>query len=177
MNRHSVYYLTLFIEKFIKNPRRMGACVPSSKFLSKSIVDVVKTLTPVSIVELGAGVGAITKYLSKLEPLLVDIDKDFCKILEHKFPHLVIVNACALDHLKNIDHKIGLVISIPLINNPFKRMLTKELKDMYARGLLEWCVIYTYGLKNPLTAIGFLKEVRHKFVFYNIPPASIWVYS
>ncbi len=155
----------------------MGSVIPSSRFLGNAMYKSVKELEQTPVIEIGAGTGAITQHISSLNPVLVEIDKEFCALLKKNYPHLDIVNSCALEQLRKIDKRVGLVISIPLINNPFKTSFIPLLNDLYGRGLLTWCVIFTYGLNDPLEQVNFENKKRKRFVLQNIPPAHVWVYS
>ena len=155
----------------------MGSVIPSSRFLGKAMYKSVQELEQAAVIEIGAGTGAITQHISSLNPVLVEIDKEFCALLKMNYPHLNIVNSCALEQLRKIDERVGLVISIPLINNPFKTSFIPLLNDLYGRGLLKWCVIFTYGLNDPLEQVNFESKKRKRFVLQNIPPAHVWVYS
>ena len=167
----------LFLKKYLKNPQSVGSVIPSSDFLAKAIFKSIKELDQTTVIEIGAGTGAITKHISSLNPLLVEIDQEFCALLRKNYPHLKTVNSCALEQLKKVDEGFGLVLSIPLINNPFKSSFIPLIKTLYSSGLLKWCVMYTYGLNNPLDEVNFQSKVRKRFVIKNIPPASVWVYS
>ena len=167
----------LFLKKYLKDPISIGSVIPSSEFLAKAIYNSIKDLDQTTVLEIGAGTGAITEHISSLNPVVVEIDKEFCALLTKNFPHLKIVNSCALEQLKKIDERVGLVVSIPLINNPFKSSFIPLLNNLYSRGLLTWCVIFTYGLNDPLQEVNFETKKRKRFVLKNIPPAHVWVYS
>lgn len=173
----------LFIKKYITNPRTIGSLVPSSKSLGKNIYEIIKTLEKCKVIEIGAGTGAITDILLPINPLVIEIDMEFSNLLKQKYPHLEIINTCAIDYIRNIfltaasSTQFGLVMSIPLINNPFKHSFVKELNNLYRSGLLKWCITYTYGLQSPLKAVKFAHESKRKTVLNNFPPANIWVYS
>ncbi len=167
----------LFLKKYLKNPKSIGSVMPSSEFLAKAMFNSIKELDETSVIEIGAGTGAITKHISSLNPLLVEIDKEFCVLLRQNYPHLKTINSCALEQLKKVDEGFGLVLSIPLINNPFKTSFIPLVAALYNSGLLKWCVMYTYGLNNPLDEVNFQSKVRKRFVMKNFPPASVWVYS
>jgi phosphatidylethanolamine/phosphatidyl-N-methylethanolamine N-methyltransferase len=167
----------LFLKKYIRNPQSIGSVIPSSEFLAKAILNSINELDRTSVIEIGAGTGAITKHISSFNPLLVEIDQEFCALLRQNYPHLKTINGCALEQLKKVDERFGLVLSIPLINNPFKSSFIPLVNTLYSDGLLKWCVMYTYGLNNPLGEVNFQNQVRRRFVMKNIPPASVWVYS
>ncbi|MEI7747594.1 MAG: hypothetical protein WCI81_00820 [Chlorobiaceae bacterium] len=167
----------LFLKKYLQDPQSIGSVIPSSKFLGKAIYKSIKELDQTNIIEIGAGTGAITKHISSLNPLLVEIDQEFCDLLRQNYPHLTTVNSCALEQLQKVDERFGLVLSIPLINNPFKSSFIPIISTLYSQGLLKWCVMYTYGLNDPLGEVNFQSKVRRRFIMKNIPPASVWVYS
>jgi phosphatidylethanolamine/phosphatidyl-N-methylethanolamine N-methyltransferase len=167
----------LFLKKYLRNPQSIGSVIPSSDFLAKAIFNSIKELDQTAVIEIGAGTGAITKHISSFNPLLVEIDQEFCALLRQNYPHLKTINSCALEQLKKVDERFGLVLSIPLINNPFKSSFIPLIQTLYNNGLLSWCVMYTYGLSNPLGEVDFQSKVRRRFVMKNIPPASVWVYS
>ena len=50
------------------------------------------------------------------------------------------------------------------------------LAASYSRGLIKFCVLYTYGWTNPLAGVGFREGWREYFVARSLPPASVWVY-
>ncbi len=167
----------LFLKKYLRNPQTVGSVIPSSDFLAKAIFKSIKGLDQTTVMEIGAGTGAITKHIESLNPLLVEIDREFCALLQQNYPHLNIVNSCALEQLKKVTERTGLVVSIPLINNPFKTSFIPLLNHLYSNGLVSWCVIFTYGLKDPLEEVDFKRKARKHFVLQNFPPAHVWVYS
>jgi phosphatidylethanolamine/phosphatidyl-N-methylethanolamine N-methyltransferase len=167
----------LFLQKYLENPKTVGSLIPSSRHLASHIGQIIHALPPVATVELGPGTGAITQHLLPKSPTLIEIDADFCRLLRKKFPNLITINACAQEYLNSISQEIGLVVSIPLINNPFKTKFIQTLNSLHHRNLLKWCVIYTYGLRDPLIELSFKGMRKRKLILRNFPPASIWVYE
>ena len=53
----------LFLHKFLRAPKQIGSITPSSMFLAKKILEQVNWNRVDHIAELGAGTGAITKYI------------------------------------------------------------------------------------------------------------------
>ncbi len=74
----------LFLKKYLKNPQTVGSVIPSSEFLGKAIYKSVKELGQATVIEIGAGTGALTQHISSLNPVLVEIDKEFCALLKKK---------------------------------------------------------------------------------------------
>lgn len=172
----------IFLKRFLDSPGTIGSLAPSSKYLGKAICEAVKSLNDCKLVEIGAGTGSITKEIAELNPEVIEIDPEFSELLKNKFPKLKIKNSCAIDYMKNLvnqgnGEKVGLVLSIPLINNPFKEVFIFELQKFYSSGLLSWCIIYTYGQKSPLGDIDFRSQRKYSKVFRNLPPANVWIYQ
>ena len=172
----------IFLKRFLDSPGTIGSLAPSSKYLGKAICEAVKSLDDCKLVEVGAGTGSITKEIAELNPEVIEIDSEFTELLKNKFPKLKIENRCAIDYMRSLvtqdkGEKVGLVLSIPLINNPFRETFIHELQQFYSSGLLSWCIIYTYGKKSPLSEIDFRCQRKFTKVFRNLPPANVWIYQ
>lgn len=166
----------IFIKKFISSPVTIGALAPSSPFLAKKICQVIDMLDDIHILELGPGTGSITKAIAHKNPKLVELDTELAHLLKQKFPHLEIVNNCAIQEINKINQPTGIVISIPLINNPIKDRFVEAINKKRDDKLIKWCVIFTYGFHNPLAETHFRHHERKKHCMINIPPASVWMY-
>jgi phosphatidylethanolamine/phosphatidyl-N-methylethanolamine N-methyltransferase len=161
----------------LAKPHSIGSLVPSSKHLGKSMARVVRKLEHVDrVVEIGAGTGAITSHLLPFQPTVIEIDEAFAMLLQTRFPQLDVRHCCGLQYLNALSKPIGLIISVPLINNPLRQQFIDAIRDGYQQGLIRWCVIFTYGLNSPLKSAGFDKAYRHQWVPMNFPPAHVWVY-
>lgn len=158
-------------------PKTVGAVLPSSSELAFEFGKIVDGLESVDILEVGPGTGSITKAIAHRSPKLVELDGDLYKHLTARFPSLTIVNGCCLEEMRKWRHPFGLIVSIPLINNPFKKSFLNELNELYSNGLIRWCLIYTYGMKSPLDDVNFIYREKVKTVYKNIPPARIWLYK
>jgi phosphatidylethanolamine/phosphatidyl-N-methylethanolamine N-methyltransferase len=129
------------------------------------------------VIELGAGTGALSRRLSELRPVLVEQDTDWAGLLQQKFPSLDVRAECATRTLEALDHPCGLVLSIPLLNNPQAETLRALIEERRAEGWVRFCVLYTYGGRDPLSGAGFRRRERAAFVVRNLPPAWVWAYS
>jgi phospholipid N-methyltransferase len=85
-----------FIIEFFKDPKGLGAILPSSKYVGKEIVSQIpKDLDapPRNIIELGAGTGVFTRQIIKrMNPrdnlVVVEYDHSFCEKLRQDFGHI-----------------------------------------------------------------------------------------
>jgi len=81
-----------FISAFLRDPKSVGSVIPSSRFLTKAMTKYIdkKRYYPVSILEIGAGTGAITeKIIEKMNPEdrldVIEIDSKLSNVLKQKF--------------------------------------------------------------------------------------------
>ncbi|WP_159078916.1 class I SAM-dependent methyltransferase [Orrella marina] len=167
----------VFLNRFLAKPKSVGALLPSSRHLGRQMAKAVTELPAVeSVVEIGAGTGSITRHLQPFNPVVVEIEEAFALLLRQRFPQLDIRHGCGLQFLQSLEQSIGLVISVPLINNPLRDRFIESIRQGHESGHIKWCVIFTYGLSNPLEGTGFACSRRRKWVVANVPPAHVWVY-
>lgn len=81
----------LFLYKFACAPKQIGSLTPSSIFLAKKMLEPVKWNQAEHIAELGAGTGAITKYIKaanteNAKVLLFEKDTLLRNKLAERFP-------------------------------------------------------------------------------------------
>ncbi len=174
-----------FALRFMRSPRRTGAVAPASKDLSRVVGEVTRntcaaleaeTGEGLTVIELGAGTGALTSGIAVLRPVLVEADAAWASHLRRRFPSLEVRAECACDTLESLRAQVGLVTSIPLLNNPQGLEIKRLIGKGYTAGLIRFCVLYTYGWGDPLRDAGFRQGRRERFVAMSVPPASVWVY-
>jgi phosphatidylethanolamine/phosphatidyl-N-methylethanolamine N-methyltransferase len=187
-----------FVRAFLCDPIHVGALAPASGSLGGRIAAATRramrdgfgttTSTQSSafaagttsarprILELGAGTGAVSRFLSAMDPVLVERNDEWAALLSKRFPHLEIRVECATLALERLSGPVGVVSSIPLLNNPQAAAIRALLTRKYRDGLIRCCVLYTYGWTDPLAGVGFRESKREYFVARSFPPASVWVY-
>ena len=185
-----------FIRAFLCDPFHIGAVTPASRSLGRRIGEATRRavrdglLASSSrndnasasihvrprIVELGAGTGAVSRFISAMNPVLVERNCEWAALLRRRFPYLEIRAECATLALTNLTGPVGVVSSIPMLNNPQGEAIRALLKRKYRDGFIRFCVLYTYGWTNPLAGVGFREARREYFVTRSFPPASVWVY-
>jgi phosphatidylethanolamine/phosphatidyl-N-methylethanolamine N-methyltransferase len=181
-----------FVRAFLCDPIHVGAVAPASSSLADRIAAATRKAaregftaarrngTPYPagprIVELGAGTGSVSCHISAMNPVLVEHNGEWAALLRKRFPYLEIRAECATLALSRLSKPVGIVSSIPMLNNPQADAIRKLLTRKYRDGLVRFCVLYTYGWTNPLSGVGFREEKREYFVTRNFPPASVWVY-
>lgn len=174
-----------FIRTYLRNPTRTGSLAPATRNLAKLVAasthDVYQkqpqSCGRLGLIELGAGTGALTSSIISLSPVLVECDEKWAIHLSTLFPSLEVRAECATLTLRNLTEPVGVVTSIPLLNNPQSVVIKRLLSEQYAAGLIKFCVLYTYGWLGPLSDGCFRQGRRTGFVARNFPPASVWVYQ
>lgn len=178
----------LFFKRLLKNPRALGAIVPSSVALCDFMCRHVDVTGDRYVVEIGAGTGRFTRTLLNygIAPeklFVVEMDAELCKFLTLHFPSVTVINGDA-SYLTEIlpPHIIGnvstIISGIPLIN----------LSEKIQTGIADACFAvlekdgqmlqFTYGPLSPLSSqkLGLHKK-RLGHVLWNFPPAVIWAYK
>lgn len=176
-----------FFSQFIRNPKSVGALVPSSPRLGRTMANFVPKKDDLFVVELGPGTGPITKALTK-----VGIDKDslmclemspkMVKHLQSRFPELNILEGDACHLTEILSEKSGnvdaIVSSLPLKSIP--DLVVDNIIDQMHTVLSDDGVIiqFTYDLRasrSPL--LKKFDRVKSKVVIGNVPPARVDVFQ
>ncbi len=178
---------SLFLSNFIKNPKETGAVAPSSRFLTREIVNSIDFESSKNIVELGPGIGTFTKaILAKAAP----DTKLFCFEVNEKFrshlaksisdERLYVIGQGAenlASGLKKLNVKKAdcIVSGLPFKNfaEQKKRKIIKEVKSSLSGKGRFVLFQYTNRLRNMLES--HFTKVSRKFVPLNLPPAFVYI--
>jgi phospholipid N-methyltransferase len=188
LNRQTTPPWLLFAREIWRNPRAMGAALPSSPQLAQAMAKLIpqpdkQTL----VVELGAGTGIVTTALLQrgiTAECLIPIEQsaNLARYLQQNFPHMRIINGDALHLSELLGHDCQRVSTI-VSGLPF-RSLPRSLKHgimaqidkvLPHNGLL---IQFTYDLSGRFSYLpGHFKRVATRFVWSNLPPARIDVFQ
>jgi len=188
-----------FLYALVKNPKRIGAVIPSSSFLSSTIVKKIeKKDNPIKILEVGAGTGAFTeKIVQKMgdQDLLdvIELDSNLCDILRKKFGTHKNVKIHCLSILDfKTDNVYDFIISglpfnafgsdlVSSIVNKYKHLIKNNGIVSYFEYMLTANIrkFFSMGKKRVdfVRSMKILENFRKKFliernrVFLNVPPA------
>ncbi len=179
----------LFLRQLVKNPKMLGAIVPSSEALGKFISKQIVITDQTQCVEIGAGTGSLTLALLRAGILpenlyVVELDTTLSDFLKKKLPAEVHVIKGDAAHLEKLlpSHIIGhvdtVVSGIPMMNLSKAEqtaLIESSFNVMKNEGSL---LQFTYGPLSPLPAkkLGLSKK-RIGHVLLNFPPATIWRYQ
>ena len=166
----------IFVERFLKSPRTVGSLIPSSVGLARAFGYISHNFPETEmIVEFGAGTGSATQFLPA-RTVSVELDSKFYVHLQESFPKREIVHMDAIEYLNGLAQPVSIVSSIPLINNPSGERFKQTVKQVYADGLVNNFVTFSYGRSSPFGNCGFQNEHKVTTIYRNIPPANIWHY-
>ena len=176
----------LFLKQLVKNPKSLGALVPSSLVLADFMCRHIDLTKNPRIIEFGAGTGRFTQALlnngvPKENLCVVEIDPTMCAFLQKNFPDIYIVNGNAnqlSDLLPETWTQADVIVSgIPMVNLSFHdqhQIIQSCFKILTPLGSL---LQFTYGPLSPLPSrkLG-LRQKRLGHVLLNFPPAAVWKY-
>lgn len=173
-----------FLKHFLKSPSSVGSIAPSSPFLAKAMVGAIDWANVNSVVELGAGTGALTAEIEKhrkADSVFLSFERapKMRANLERQFPDIIFkedaFNLVADVENMTADNQIDCVISaLPLTSFSSanrERILADVYKVLKPNGHF---VLYQYsGVLEKLIRSHF-DHVTVKKVWVNIPPAKVF---
>ncbi len=186
VGHHAVPDWWLMFRKFLEHGTSIASFTPSSRFLSRSLIQGIDYDRAKCIVELGAGTGPVTEQLvRRVKPhtrlVVLERDPDFCTRLRAKFPTAEIVegDAAHIDALladRGITQVDQVISGLPLPSFP------ADLRDAIMRTSAR--VLGPEGEFRQLTVMplvykklyqSYFRDVRFRFVALNLPPAGVYV--
>ena len=176
-----------FIRSWIEKPLAMGAVMPSSKLLARTMASYVDPHGTGPVVELGPGTGAITNALIKqgvdeARLVLLEYSPNFCALLRERYPRAKVVQGDAYtirDTLQGVlDAPVSSVVSgLPLVTKPMliRRRLLRDAFTLMNHGAP--FIQFTYSVAPPIPKAlpGVITEASER-IWMNLPPARVWVY-
>lgn len=176
-----------FITQFLRNPKEIGAILPSSPLLGKTMAGFVPEYEDRFVVELGPGTGPITKALLKIglhEENLICLEQSdrMVKHLKKRFADLNVIqgDACHLSSLlrEKAGHVNAIVSSLPLKSIPDE--IVDQIIEQMHQSLSDNGVViqFTYDLRpkrSPL--VKKFNRLKSKIVIGNVPPARVDVFT
>ena len=176
-----------FIRSWIEKPLSVGAVMPSSKALARTMARYVDPQSNGPVVELGPGTGPVTEALVKrgVDPkrlVLVEFNPDFCRLLRTRYPAATVVQGDAY-RLRRLlgsllrEPAAAVVSGLPLVTKPLRTRL-RLISD--AMTMLEPgapFVQFTYAMVPPIPkALSGIKAEASELIWLNVPPARVWIY-
>ena len=187
LNAAPSYTPLQFLGQFLRNPRELGSILPSSRFLTRALIDEIDFSSARRIVELGPGTGVFTReVLRRLSPtgrlLALETNQSFVSRLGHDLqdPRLDVAHVSA-ERVQQVVRERGwsdadVVISgIPYALLP--RQTTAQIVHSSWGALAPGGLFVGYQYSPYLRP--FLRRIfgnfRMKLVLLNVPPAVVFV--
>ncbi len=177
----------LFAREILRNPRSMGAGLPSTPRLARTMANFVPITENELVVELGAGTGIVTQALlqrgiSPKRLIAIEQAHTLSEYLQKRYPQVRIINGDAL-HLcellgSDCQHVTTIVSSLPFRSLPHNighGIIEQIQRVLPKNGLL---IQFTYDISGrTLFLPSDFKRISHKIVWRNLPPARVDVYK
>ena len=176
-----------FLRSWIEKPLHMGAVMPSSKLLARTMAQYVDVDSKGPVIELGPGTGAITNALieqgvDQKRLVLVEYNPGFCALLRDRYPQAKVVQGDAYALRASLDKVLdapasAVVSGLPLVTKPMLTRL-KLIRDAFvALAPGAPFVQFTYSVAPPIpkSLPGVSTEASER-IWMNLPPARVWVY-
>ena len=176
-----------FLRSWIEKPLHMGAVMPSSKLLARTMAQYVAVDSKGPVIELGPGTGAITNALlehgvDQKRLVLVEYNPGFCALLRDRYPQAKVVQGDAYTLRTSLGEVLdapasAVVSGLPLVTKPMLTRL-KLMRDAFAAlAPRAPFVQFTYSVAPPIpkSLPGVSTEASER-IWMNLPPARVWVY-
>lgn len=177
-----------FFKRMLRNPRQLGAIVPSSERLGRLMAEHMTWQDGSPVVELGGGTGALTRSLLAAgipahKLYVVELDREFCAYLHRNFPGVNIIHGSATELAKILPQEIigrvkSVISGLPMKNFPQSlqtEIIHSAFDIMESEGALYQ---YTYTVKGSLDDdFHQLSKKKVGQIMRNIPPATVWRYT
>jgi phosphatidylethanolamine/phosphatidyl-N-methylethanolamine N-methyltransferase len=176
-----------FLRSWMEKPLHMGAVMPSSRVLARTMAQYVDVQSSGPVVELGPGTGAITNALiehgvDQKRLVLVEYNPGFCALLRDRYPQATVVQGDAYKLRVTLWNVLGMpasaiVSGLPLVTKPMLTRL-KLIRDAFvALAPRAPFVQFTYSVVPPIpkSLPGVSTEASER-IWMNLPPARVWVY-
>ncbi len=174
--------LFVFWQALLRNPRGVGAAVPSSRRLAEAIAAAVPSDGQDLVVEIGAGSGVVTGALLDrgIAPgrlVVFERDRELARHLQRRYPGVRVVSgdACHLRRTLGDGEAVGTIVSgVPLRSLPRPEALALLRECAAALPAAGRLIQFTYAWDMPrlFAEAGFAHESR-RFIALNLPPAFV----
>ena len=184
MNEKS--HALLFAKNFLKHPRHVGSIIPSSPFLTRTLLAQVDWSRAEVVVEYGPGTGTITKEILRRIPhrcsvVAIETNMDFVRILRTRFrdPRLQVVwgsaaNVGAILKARDFSFADCIISSLPFSNMSEavrSEILLASAKVLHPSGSFS-AYQYTPVMASELEPV--FGQIERAFELLNIPPALVF---
>ncbi|WP_297438051.1 class I SAM-dependent methyltransferase [uncultured Clostridium sp.] len=176
----------MFLLEYIKNPRKVGAVAPSSRYLASKMLGEIDFENARCIVEYGPGTGAFTEQLlarasENTKIILIEVNEDFYRRLNKLYGHkknVAVLNESAENideilvryNITNVDYIISGLPFASLPREVSDKILTKTAEILDKSGQF---ITFQYSLAKKRLFDEFFGSINTDKTYRNIPPAYV----
>ncbi len=181
----------IFISRWLRNPLRTGAVIPSGSMLARLMANQVDAAGDGVVLELGGGTGAITAALLEAGTaperlVVIERDKELCRLLTRRFPQVTVLLGDVIRLRSHLRHQgvtaVDAVVSgLPLLSMSERLqqiILGQAFAVMDENGIF---VQFTYGPRSPISRAKLerwsLEAHPVGYAWRNLPPATVWRFT
>lgn len=183
--------LPLFLATALRRPTTVGAFWPTSPGLGEVLAEVVPSHGQPTVVELGAGTGAVSTEISRRLPpggrqVAIEIDPKLADHLERTRPHLTVLrgDAADLDTLLSTPFVDAVVSALPwsMFSEHTQRRILTQICRRLSPGAGFSTIAYLHAL--PVAGARRFRQLLHtcfdevvitRTVWRNLPPAVAYI--
>jgi len=175
----------VFIQEFLKHPLQIGSIIPSSRFLERRIVEAAGAASANVIVELGPGIGGVTRAILRAMPqhaklLSIEINSHFHTLVRRIEDDRLIAHLGSASELKeiisiyNLDAPNAIVSGIPF--STMSRSAGSLILEAVSSLLPPNGRFVAYQVNNRVAKLSqpFLGSGKTATELLNIPPMRIF---
>ena len=175
-----------FLRSWIEKPLHMGAVMPSSKVLARTVARYIDPHSDGPVIELGPGTGAITDALiargvAEKRLVLVEFDPGFCALLRERYPQATVIQGDAYNLEQTLaemkEPAAAMASGLPLVTKPMMirmKLLREAFQKMEPGAPF---VQFTYSVAPPIPkSLPGVHTQASERIWMNLPPARVWVY-
>jgi phosphatidylethanolamine/phosphatidyl-N-methylethanolamine N-methyltransferase len=191
-------HLTTFAMQALADFRTVGAVAPSSRYLTRAMVDPLPLRRARVVVELGCGTGAVTRELLNQMPrqsvlLAFEINPRFSRYLQERIsdPRLVIITTSAENIREEVRRRgfkhvdaVASSLALTLMSDRLKHDILSESGGVLDRSGVFTQYLYLHGIQwqggKPGLFAGarmlrkHFRDVAQTIVWPNLPPAFVY---
>ena len=172
------------VAEYARHPRSIGAILPSSRALARTMTECVPQLGKRDIiVELGSGTGAITDGIIKAWPrnrvIAVEKNPRLATMLRQRFPNIEVAQTCVTRIATELEvpkgYRIAAVLSsLPMVSfdEELRRSVLSAVCDLLDDRSVFVQFTYSRSAWKDFAPEG-LRLVAERRVMRNLPPATI----
>ena len=177
----------VFLTALIRNPREMGAILPSSSRLAEEMVSHISMHGNDMVVDLGAGTGVVTLALIKagIDPakiIAIECSSSLSKKLQKRFPLIQVINgdavdlSCLLGDKKSLVNTIVSGIPLRSLHQSVSQAILQQISNILPLGGRYIQFTYQYKQNLIFSPVCF-KQTFSKIIWQNMPPARVDVFE